>query len=224
MRLPNRRILLAAATVVVLGAVLLYRFASGPGPSSFYPLPPGAWWNYGVEGAPFQRLQARVTGIQGSGDDASTIVEVVVPETGEIWHTAAYGVDDLGIVLLCLEWEEGDSLYRQVSPGHILKSPLRDGHSWSWETPYSDVSGREPDMLLEATFTVGVRETVTVPAGTYEGALRVTRVNRFQVRDGWYEVTQVLWYAHGVGMILEEHYRDDALVGRCFLVDWDAGG
>ncbi len=223
MRLPNRRILVAAAAVVVLGAALVLRLGAGPGPSSFYPLSSGAWWDYGVEGAPFERLQARVAGTRGSGDELVTIVEVVVSETNELWHTATYRVDDQGVLLLDLEWEEGPSLYRQGSPGHILRSPLRAGHTWSWETPYKDSKGQEPDMLLIATFTIGDRETVTVPAGTYEGALRVTRVNQFQVGGGWYEVTQVLWYADGVGMVLEEHYRDDALVGRCFLIEWDAG-
>ncbi len=225
MRRPGRAqvVALLLVAVLILGWALLVRGKSEPA-ADYHPLSDGAWWAYSVEGAAFDSLVARVSAAEDqSGNPGHLyIMEVLLPETDQIWHRAIYRVDDAGVMVEELAWEEDGEEYVQAEPGYMLKTPLTEGRTWSWESGFVDSRGEVHDLLLRAEFTVEGREDVEVPAGTFEDCLKVVRDNRYRRQDEWYRVRQVLWYAPGVGLVLEEHFANGQLLGRCLLTDWNS--
>jgi len=75
----------------------------------------------------------------------------------------------------------------------LLCQPLRAGHTWT-----SVVSA----AAVERYEIAGVGETVAVPAGTFQGCVRV----RSQLRSGGVEQVAELTYAPGVGLVRLETF------------------
>ena len=75
----------------------------------------------------------------------------------------------------------------------LLCQPLRPGHAW-----ISVVSA----AAVERYEIAGVGETVAVPAGTFQGCVRV----RSQLRSGGVEQVAELTYARGVGLVRLETF------------------
>ena len=86
---------------------------------------------------------------------------------------------------------DGDCLHDRTR--RLLCQPLRRGHSWS-----SVVSA----AAVERYEIAGVGETVAVPAGTFQGCVRV----RSQLRSGGVEQVAELTYAPGVGLVRLETF------------------
>ncbi len=86
---------------------------------------------------------------------------------------------------------EGECLQDRVR--RLLCAPLRPGHGWT-----SIVS----PSVTEHYRIVAVEETVTVPAGTFAGCVRV----RSQARVGGGEQIAELTYAPGVGLVRLETF------------------
>ena len=86
---------------------------------------------------------------------------------------------------------DGDCLHDRTR--RLLCQPLRRGHSWS-----SVVSA----AAVERYEIAGVGETVVVPAGTFQGCVRV----RSQLRSGGVEQVAELTYAPGVGLVRLETF------------------
>jgi hypothetical protein len=86
---------------------------------------------------------------------------------------------------------DGDCLHDRTR--RLLCLPLRRGHSWS-----SVVSA----AAVERYEIAGVGETVAVPAGTFQGCVRV----RSQLRSGGVEQVAELTYAPGVGLVRLETF------------------
>lgn len=225
MQRPGRAVIMALAVLLVGGLWAgLNHFREDPVCLllEYYPLAHGSWWEYGVEGAAFDALVARAEAVpEPNGQNPAYLMEIVIPESDTIWHRAEYTVDSHGIMVQSLTWEERGTDYVQISPGYILMAPLEGDHNWCWETGFSDSEGNDHDLLLRAEFRIEGREDVEVPAGLFQDCLKVVRENRFRQGDEWYRVKQVLWYAPGVGLVLEEHHADGELLGRCYLTDWE---
>lgn len=134
-----------------------------------------------------------------SGNETSettTTVSKVVEKDGKYTVTLTR---ELGGAALNTSFEvSAEGVFRRPTSGPakgeltpLLKLPAKEGDTWTTEMP-----GFGKDVTTTATFTVGKREVVEVPAGKYTA----TPVS-FDVTLNGRVMKSTSWYAPGVGVV-----------------------
>jgi hypothetical protein len=162
--------------------------------SDYYPLAEGLSWQYEV----------RVTEFGETRDPQEISIENLAKRTLNGEETFPRLVRSLpGIILFVANHEDGVCLIAHQqsnrkeietldTPDYFIKQPLEVGTTWTYE---------KVTMTIEA-----INESVTVPAGTYEGCLKISRTG---IQEGKFkgptntsiEMDGYEWYAPAVGLI-----------------------
>lgn len=155
-----------------------------------FPLKAGAAWEYRLSTG--QPMAVRVAGTSQVGGRACTILETAVGEQKTREHVA---VTDQGLTAFKVENPFGSLEY--PTPILRVKLPFREGDAWA-------VSLQEGAQLNRYEYRTGGRETLRVPAGTYE-AWKV--VATLKLPQG--EASMTAWYAPGIGLVKQVYAFGD---------------
>lgn len=208
----------------VLGPVAAASIATESEPiakaEEYFPDTVGSRWRYRgqVEDTPLQKVAGKEFSNQSTVQGVETLKGVAV----KVFHDtnpgnhgptdSYYRRDAAGIVYYGSQ--PGTPLEKQLVPYQIVRFPLvvpstfqqfdRQGLSLG-----NDLDGDEKDERadVEATVTVGGKEAVSVPAGTYPDAIRLVARMRMKITlSGSRQVvsgtdTMTAWFARGVGLV-----------------------
>jgi len=172
----NRPSILAAAAAVALAGCAAKKAAPGPGAPTLAAGVPADYYPLAVGNS--------WTYLDRSSPTAAPARRTVTIVSRD---ADGYFVDDARGALRA----DADCLHDRTR--RLLCAPLRTGNTWS-----SVVSAR----AVERYQIVGVGEKVAVPAGTFDGCVRV----RSQIRGTGVESVAELTYAPGVGLVRLETF------------------
>lgn len=203
---------------VVFATVLMLAGCGGPS-ETLFPLEAGRSWNYAVTTTVLDEtvrstLEARALGMVDG--EAGPVGVIEYPGNARGYYLS--GADGVRRVATR---RGADGRVRSDGPAHfILRSPYAAGTSWSLpsqltlvESIFYEAGERIRDREVAVTLEYSIAstgETVTVPAGTFSGCLKVTasgsaivRVNQ-GANFGHVDVEHADWYAPGVGLVRSE--------------------
>lgn len=195
---------------------------SEPCANEYFPVKQGATYAYSSTGSPSgpYTFSRAVTNVRADGFTLTTQVKGI--EIVQEWAckpeglTAAQmsGTDATSI----LAFEKFAELTSSNVSGVILPPVIAPGAEWAYALDIQGVERKEisPATMtgrVAVTFLAGNKESVTVPAGTFEAlAIEVNTVIDFNVASASNVVqltldsTYTLWYAPGVGWIKSNGY------------------
>jgi hypothetical protein len=138
----------------------------------------------------FPKAGTRLVFDRTVGDQRETVTWIVIDETAHQGRTVLRLISDVGYEYYDSETKSWvatmlhDKL-QEVSPHNgQLSSPLRVGKSWQATFLYTRRDGSKAEQ--KRTWEVEARETVTVPAGSFDA---------FRIRSSDDALTITLWYA-----------------------------
>ncbi|MDR7522955.1 MAG: hypothetical protein QN168_10860 [Armatimonadota bacterium] len=174
--------------VLLAGQVAL---ATPAAVATYFPLAEGILWVYRTNAG---EVVIRVGRTMPVGGHVCRAIETVVGGTAR--QVECYRVGPDGVYAHQRSYAAGTVVLDP--PQRVLAAPVRAGNRWEW-------TGRMGDQGVVIHYTWARRETVAVPAGTYEAMqLYFTGVLGQDTR-----VQSWRWYAPGVGMI-----KEDSLISR----------
>jgi hypothetical protein len=182
----------------LLSAVLLLS-SCGIKPLVYYPLEEGMSWVYRIDKNENQEVENFAVRKMGTME--------VVPQKIETAKGSAFrfiAVDKEGIFEYARQSVSASEPEILNKPEYILKQPLKPGSIWEEEADIALLLERIPytmKYLVESN-----KETVTVPAGTFDNCLLIKGSGLAQKDKGALgiikiAVTEDRWYAPGVGLI-----------------------
>jgi len=200
-------------------ATLLMLAGCGDPSETLFPLEAGRYWNYTVTTTVLDEtarstLEVRALGVVDG--EAGPVGVIEYPGNARGYYLS--GVDGVRRVATR---RGADGRVRSDGPAHfILRSPYAAGTSWSLPSQLTLIESifyeageriREREVAVTLQYSIAsAAETVTVPAGTFSGCLKVTasgsaivRVNQ-GANFGHVDVEHVDWYAPGVGLVRSE--------------------
>ncbi|MDE3035377.1 MAG: hypothetical protein KGJ14_05325 [Nitrospirota bacterium] len=214
---------LAAGGLLLLSHLPLAVFAEPitvPHAEEYFPDQPGSRWKYRgyVEEGPLQKIAGKgfvnVSTVQGV-ENLKGVTVKVFHDTNPGDHGPSdsyYRRDAVGIVYYGSQ--PGTPLEKQLVPYQIVRFPLVIPSSFQQfdrkgVTLGTDLDGDEQDERadVEATVTVMGQETVSVPAGSYQDAIRIEARMQMHVslsgsqRKIYGTDVMTAWFARGVGLI-----------------------
>jgi hypothetical protein len=176
-----------ALVVLALGLTLTAGHAQEKLNSPWYPLAVDTTWTYkSGEG----RFEMRVTKHEMVG--AATTARVEMFKDGKPAGAEHIGLTEQGVCRFDITLIKGDESQTETMtpPVLMLKVPPKKGESFS-------VDSRAGNKPYKGTFKI-TEEDVTVPAGAFKAAVRVT--GKGLEADGLSPDVSC-WYAQGVGMV-----------------------
>lgn len=196
---------------------------SDPCINEYFPVKNNATWTYASTGSPSgpMRFTNTVTNVRVDGF-------TLAYQFGELTYNQEWACKPEGLVAMqlgpnnatsILAFQKFTNLQASNISGTIIPPSIVPGMEW---THALDIQGVENTTTgpaatmtarLAATYTAGNKETVTVPAGTFEAiAIEVSTVIDFTVVTQSNTVnlsvdsTYTIWYAPGVGLIKSSGY------------------
>ncbi len=114
-----------------------------------------------------------------------------------------------------LQNEVGSSIYiidkiGDINSTEVLKTPITKDECWFATLPDG----------INVIFTLGNREDVVVPAGTYQDCWKVwTEFNKYDPNvEITYHIIDYTWYADNIGVIKDSVYVDNTANPDCYEV------
>ena len=174
--------------------------ACSQGPSSYFPLSKGRTWTYemSLKTAFGQRESATLTITNLSARQLHN--KTVIPQKTQ----ASAGTRQINLFDYVVEGTNGTYVLAEQGPAdvepnilsppqYVLKEPLRTGTSWNSPFDFSPDSSGPNRATIEST-----DETVDVPAGTFNGCLkiRISKTSQGSAIKNAYE-----WFAPTVGLV-----------------------
>jgi hypothetical protein len=161
--------------------------------SPWYPLQVGTTWSYKAGDSKFQMV---VKSHEKVGDALTARIELV--KDGKTVAAEHIGVTSEGVCRFNLiQMKDGQTITETPKPPIlILKLPPKKGESFTVDSRAA-IDPRGGSKTYKGVFKIA-EEDVTVPAGTFKGAVRVT--SQDLDADGL-KPTVTTWYAEKVGMI-----------------------
>jgi hypothetical protein len=205
-----------AGPVLKIAAALALAALGACGKPSYSPLDPQLSWQYAVTAEPRDSAGAVTKTQHGQSTMRNLAVRDlaghrVTPQSIEVagqFATIFRAEDKEGLRVIATQ--APDEPEPQVKEGHFdLRYPLLVGRTWDDTSQAMFLDGRvevDGESKIES-----IDDTVTVPAGTYRGCIRV----RFTSRDhselparlgfGPLHIESLRWFAPGVGMVKYQH-------------------
>jgi hypothetical protein len=206
--------------MIVALAVLLV--SCGRPPEALFPVDAGREWNYSVTTTVLDEtvrsaLEVRALGVVDNEGAQVGVIEYAGNARG-------YYVSDADGVRRVGTRRGVDGRVRSDGPGHfILRAPYAAGTKWSLpsqltliESIFYEAGERIRDREVPVTLDYAIEsldETVTAPAGTFSGCLKVTAYGSAIVRVnqganfGHVDLRHTDWYAPGVGLVRSERHE-----------------
>lgn len=188
--------------------VMLVAVSCGGRSKGLYPLGEGEKWTY----------QATTKSVLGANQNATITItnmpkrelaeKSVTPQKTEANGQTVFsfvGEDSDGVFLLANQTPNSAEPEIVTPPPYLLHKPYEKGTKWEVKSSGQMSTTGEP-LTLEATIE-GINETVTVPAGTYEGCLKVIsrgeQVKKLGSVMGQAKISveQTSWFCPGVGLV-----------------------
>jgi hypothetical protein len=190
------------AAVAGLAALLLWSCQDDL--TRYYPLDAGLTWRYRVslaEGGGLITTTADVANLR----PADVLGRTAIPQRSEMFGQSLVrylAKDRRGVFEYAQQAGSGTPVGKDA-PNYVLILPVADGTAWS-STWQSTRDGRQqPFPTVKAI--AATDETVTVPAGTFSGCLRLKIIGKAQVNlpggPATIEVRGDEWYAPEIGFI-----------------------
>ncbi len=195
--------------LVLISSVLLIHLQCSSERASLYPLAEGWAWEYEVSsGSAFGGGSASMTVTnmaERKVGDAVTIprrieVQSAVSFLGRessMTSFAFVSTDEEGFSWAASQSPtDGEPVIRE--PGdYFLKHSVEVGDSWEQGSlPSLMTAGTSHESLLVSIVVSGTNETVTVPAGTFDGCVKITAATKPRV-----SLEEHDWYCPGVGLV-----------------------
>ncbi|MEO0206810.1 MAG: hypothetical protein ABIL22_09090 [candidate division WOR-3 bacterium] len=172
--------------LLVLVPVVLFLISCGGGEKDYWPIAVGNVWNY--------QTIATITTPDTTMTDSSTMKIEVTRETTLDNNTAVFEIVSSGEDYADTSyWQKTDNYFfwydnkAETEPDTILTLPIEEGDSW---TVHKDSSYTE-------TIRITGKESVTVPAGTYDDCWKAMDIYTY----GTMAETSYIWLAPDVGWI-----------------------
>lgn len=219
-RARARNRIAAAAALLFLGP--LPALAADESCNVFYPLTEGASWTYReglLHGAPRVEKIVTVRSAQGGSKTRTAVLEQSVRTPGSPGAAAGRGQTtvkcDEGQIRLTIrgvaQGTDGGSTAKGTVVAEIPGLPparkLVPGYTWNSKSTIRATD----DAAVSVTEgirknRVAGRETVTVPAGRFENALKVVSVETLEQKGATRTARQefVEWYVENVGLVMRE--------------------
>jgi len=174
---------------------------------NFLPLSPGNTWSYNVD-------------IQG--ESVQMQVEVGEPKDveGNNAFPLSYSYNQLALptqveyfvieedAILFPRIDNVQGQYLKKPFQTFLKFPLKKGEKWEWSGKLVPVGVKTGEIDGKVTVLVKNIEGISVPAGTYEKAVRVSFTSTFETEGTSFKILEDRWYVKGTGMVKEVLYDD----------------
>lgn len=239
-RSPGPRVAASLLVAAVLGAACTDR---KPPSAELFPLDAGHRWQY--------RQQVEME--DGSTETSALVMSTLAPEDHEgrkaFRRHSADGVDywlrrdETGVYRVAMRHELQPEPLKDAAPRYVLKEPLVVGTEWQATTVayllrrsqgFPSELRHEPQPIAMRYVIDALNQTVSVPAGRYEGCLRVAGAGVLKLyadpTNGWRDLplATLEWYCPGPGLVKLER-REPAgspfIVGGTLtleLADWEA--
>ncbi|MGB9720643.1 MAG: hypothetical protein ACPL28_04070 [bacterium] len=172
--------------LIVLAPVILFLISCGGGEKDYWPLTVGNVWNY--------QMIATITAPDTTFADSSTMKWEVTGETTLDNNTAVFEVVNSGEGYADTSYYQKTDNYLFIYeakaddvPDTVLALPIEEGGTWTVHK----------DSLYTETMRVMSKETVTVPAGTYDDCWKAMDI----YNDGVFAETAYVWLAPDLGWI-----------------------
>jgi len=196
---------------------------SDPCANEYFPVRNNATWNYSSTGSPSGPYQFTntVTNVRADGFTLNY-------QFGTLTHTQEWACTSEGLIAQqlgpsnatsILAFQKFVNLQATNVSGVVIPPSIVTGAEWSHAADIQGIQnlpgGATASMTarLAASYTAGNKETITVPAGTFEAiAVEVSTVIDFTVVTPSNTVnlsvdsTYTLWYAPGVGLVKSSGY------------------
>lgn len=202
----KRRIALRKKTIFILPAVILMFFVScNSTDNSYYPLKENLEWNYLVSKNFFGNVASRemtVTNMPKRELNGKTVTPQKGTVNGNIFFYF-YVEDQSGIYSIARQ-PPNSSEPVITNPNYLLHFPIEIGSTYEENTKTQALTTNIPIKVL---FKVeSNKETVTVPAGTFENCLKIRGVgdsiqNHGILGNAKIHAEYLSWYAPGIGQI-----------------------
>jgi len=190
-----------------LPVVLLMMFVinCSKGPDSYYPLKEGRSWEYQVTtGAMFgstgtQKLVITNFALRDLGGKKVTPRKIDIGGQTSFYFIAE---DASGILEYASQPSGTVEPEIKASPTYILKNPIQAGTTWEDKT--KTIFGKVP--YTQKNKIESIDETVTVPAGTFKGCIKLRATGSVQKNTGIFGIAKITieqyeWFAPDIGMI-----------------------
>lgn len=197
-------------------ACALWLSGCGGAADSYFPLEQGRWWEYAVAVTILDETARQKELVRNAGEGRWEGEPVRLREHpgGAV---SLYQAMDEGVRRVATRAPEASEVLADA-PGHfVLREPLAVGTAWQLTSRLSLIESRtfEPnDRIIRRRVPVtlnyaveAVNDTVSVPAGRFEGCLRVRAAGSAVVlvdrglESAVVEVEAYDWYAPGVGLV-----------------------
>ncbi len=211
MRAPSLVHTLAWVALAACSALSETRAAAATG-ASLFPTTPGLWWYYATETKVRDEPRRQRLFVANVAYDGRTLLQ---RRQGAWDHL--YAVGDEAVEHQAYLYRMGGGKQAREAPAVLLPVPPRPGAAWQFKTRLRLIESRTfaaEDRLgnryLPVDMTASIADddvAVSVPAGLYDGCVRVEAVGRTLVPAdrGSLEVEvtviQTEWYAPGVGLV-----------------------
>ncbi len=185
---------------LLLLALLVLTSCGGPTSEDYFPLKKGYVWTYSIDNGAItktvenfeSRKLEKTRVIPQRTDIAGKNSFIFLSETGK------------GIIAFAAQAPDATEPAILENQEYVLKNPFSPGTSWDRQVKTTLMMEVLP---LTLTFTVAdKKETVTVPAGTFEKCVKVVGKGYVEKDKGLMGLVRVTvvqqdWYAPGVGLI-----------------------
>lgn len=171
----------------------------------YYPLDAGLAWQYRVslaEGGGVITTTADVANLQ----PADVLGRTGVPQRSDMFGQSLMrylAKDGRGVFEYAQQAGSGGTPVGNDTPNYVLRVPVADGTTWS-STWQSTRDGRQVSFPTVKAIAA-TDETVTVPAGTFSGCIRLRIAGKAQANltsgPATIEVRGDEWYAPEIGLI-----------------------
>ena len=202
----KRRIALRKKTIFILPAVILMFFVScNSTDNSYYPLKENLEWNYLVSKNFFGKVASRemtVTNMPKRELNGKTVTPQKGTVNGNIFFYF-YVEDQSGIYSIAQQTFNSPEPVI-TKPDYLLHFPIEIGSTYEEKGKTQALTTNIPIKVL---FKVeSNKETVTVPAGTFENCLKIRGVgdsiqNHGILGKAKIHAEYLFWYAPGIGLI-----------------------
>ncbi|MEW6660307.1 MAG: hypothetical protein AB1424_16805 [Thermodesulfobacteriota bacterium] len=182
------------AVAVTLFFLLPGSSCFGEAAEKYYPLKEGMTWVYGVTADRPGALKIKITNLAPRELQGQTVTPRKW-EVGASVRTYFIAKDDFGVYRYAEQMTDSAEPKVVTPKVYYLKNPVDKGTYW-------DISTKMGENDLKVTVTIeGIREKVTVPAGTYNECVKVKHEGGTQDAKTGLSLTAYEWYAPAVGLV-----------------------
>jgi hypothetical protein len=179
-------------------AILVLTVGCSGGGGGLYPLGESETWTYQMtttSGMSNRTAKVTVRNMPKRELAGKIVTPQMTEHNGQTFFSFV-GEDPNGFFLLASQVPNAAEPVVMESPQYLLHKPYENGTKWEVAT-VDEASDTGTPVTLQAAIE-NVDETVTVPAGTFEGCVKVAaqgESSRGMVRE------QISWFCPGVGMV-----------------------